>query len=133
MCVDRSRLAYVATTSLIAGLTITLIWRWRNKQRQQRPPTKWRQVGVLEDIVIFPVKSMGPVRIDDRIECTELGLKYGWLRDRSLMVVNQAGKFVTARQWPMLIKVSEYLPVKIAIYFYCVFTEMGILNGNNFQ
>lgn len=53
---------------------------------------------------MFPVKSLGCVK-ENAIECTKLGLKLGWLRDRTLMVIDLDGNFVTGRQKPRMVQV----------------------------
>ena len=41
----------------------------------------------------------------DSVECTNLGLKSGWIRDRILMVVKEDGPYITARKFPHMIHV----------------------------
>lgn len=55
----------------------------------QKPklPTEWTQVGTLQDIYAYPIKSCGPVVLT-KAECTTLGLKDGWLRDRFVHKIN---------------------------------------------
>ena len=44
-------------------------------------PDEWTEVGTLEKIWTYPVKSCGPVELA-KAECSILGLKDSWLRDR---------------------------------------------------
>lgn len=83
---------------------------------------------------MYPIKSCGPILLN-KVECTTLGLKDGWLRDRSvnnnlkklyyvtflllfflitivicnfrvLMVVDEKNNFITARAYPQLLLVK---------------------------
>ncbi|KAL0819762.1 hypothetical protein ABMA28_007804 [Loxostege sticticalis] len=54
---------------------------------------------------VYPIKSCQPVPVD-KVECTFLGLKNGWLRDRLLVVVDDANNFITARGFPVLYSVK---------------------------
>lgn len=101
---DRTRLAFVSAVAVGAGTAFFFLWRWWTRRQKQQPPSKWRKVGELSDLVTFPVKSLGPVRINV-MDCTPLGLKSGWLRDRILMVIDLEGHFVTARQLPKMVQV----------------------------
>lgn len=103
---DRTRLAYVTAAAVGASTAMFFIWRWWTRRQKSQPPTKWRKVGELSNLVAFPVKSLGPLRVS-AMECTTLGLKYGWLRDRTLMVIDLDGHFVTARQLPQMVLVSK--------------------------
>ncbi|CAL7936905.1 unnamed protein product [Xylocopa violacea] len=105
MILDRPRLPYVSTAAVSVGTVVVFVWWWWTKRQKEQPPSKWRKVGELSDLVVYPVKSLGPIRIN-KLECTILGSKSGWLRDRALMVTDQSGHFVTARQWPQMVLVS---------------------------
>ncbi|XP_033210913.1 mitochondrial amidoxime reducing component 2 [Belonocnema kinseyi] len=102
---DRSRLAYVTAAAVGAGTAGFFIWWWWTRRQKDQPPSRWRKVGDLSDLICFPVKSLGPVRMTE-MECTPLGLKAGWLRDRTLMVIDLDGQFVTGRQLPRMVQVS---------------------------
>ncbi|KAK2584614.1 hypothetical protein KPH14_006964 [Odynerus spinipes] len=105
MITDRTRLAYVTAVAVGAGTAVFFFWWWWNRRTKYRPPSKWRKVGELSDLVVYPVKSLGAIRCTS-MECTRLGLKSGWLRDRTLMVINLDGNFVTGRQYPKMVQVS---------------------------
>ncbi|CAD1476740.1 unnamed protein product, partial [Heterotrigona itama] len=100
----RTRLTYVSAAVVGAGTVVVFFWWWWTKRQKERPPSEWRKVGELSDLVVYPVKSLGPVRLNS-LECTKLGLKSGWLRDRTLVVIDLNGHFVTARQWPKMVQV----------------------------
>ncbi|XP_014229560.1 mitochondrial amidoxime reducing component 2-like [Trichogramma pretiosum] len=103
---DRARFAYVSAVAVGAGTAVFLVWLWlTRRQKEHRPPKRWRKVGELSDLICFPVKSLGPVRLSE-MTCTQLGLKDGWLRDRTLMVIDLNGRFVTGRQYPRMVQIS---------------------------
>ncbi|XP_072929989.1 mitochondrial amidoxime reducing component 2 [Epargyreus clarus] len=74
------------------------------RYQKNKLPTVWTHVGKLEDLYVYPIKSCGPVTVD-RADCTYLGLKDGWLRDRVLMVVDEKNHFINARVYPELLLV----------------------------
>lgn len=100
---DRARLC-LAPAVLVGLGTLFISLRWLWGKRKARPPTLWRKVGEIAEIFVFPVKSLGPVRLDET-ECTIVGCKSGWLRDRSLLVVDDGGRFVTARKCPKMVQI----------------------------
>lgn len=106
MIMDRTRLTYVSAAVVGAGTVVVFLWWWWwwSKRQKEKPPSRWRKVGELSDLVVYPVKSLGPVRMNT-MECTKLGLKSGWLRDRTLMVIDLNGHFVTGRQNPKMVQV----------------------------
>ncbi|KAL0134400.1 hypothetical protein PUN28_001289 [Cardiocondyla obscurior] len=99
---DKARLTYATTVAIGVGTAVFVIWWWWNRKQGPKPPSKWRKVGELSDMVMYPVKSLGPVRKTE-MECTTLGLKSGWLRDRTLLVIDLEGRFLTARQQPKMV------------------------------
>lgn len=101
---DRTRLAYVSAAVVGAGTAVFFVWWWWTRRQRHRPPSKWRKVGELSDLICFPVKSLGPIRVNS-MECTMLGLKSGWMRDRTLMVIDLDGQFITGRQMPRMVQV----------------------------
>ncbi|OWR45616.1 Mo-molybdopterin cofactor sulfurase [Danaus plexippus plexippus] len=94
--------AAVATTGVLAGAYCA--YHLYNEAQKRKLPTTWKEVGTLKDIYIYPIKSCGPVQ-KDRAECTLLGLKDGWLRDRVLMVIDGKNNFITARGYPQLLSI----------------------------
>ncbi|XP_011868219.1 PREDICTED: mitochondrial amidoxime reducing component 2 [Vollenhovia emeryi] len=102
---DRTRLTYVTTAVVGVGTAVFFIWWWWNRRQKPQPPSKWRKVGELSGLTVYPVKSLGAVRMTE-MECTTLGLKSGWLRDRTLLVIDLEGRFLTARQLPKMVNVS---------------------------
>ncbi|CAG9565355.1 unnamed protein product [Danaus chrysippus] len=104
--------AAVATTGVLAGAYC--VYHLYNEAQKRKLPTTWREVGSLKDIYIYPIKSCGPVR-KDRAECTLLGLKDGWLRDRALMVVDDKYNFITAISYPVLLLVRQTMRNSVLI------------------
>ncbi|KAJ8679324.1 hypothetical protein QAD02_015111 [Eretmocerus hayati] len=104
LLVDRTRFVVVTAAAVGTGTAIFFIWRWWSRRQKFGPPSKWRKVGELSDLICFPVKSLGPVRLNT-MECTILGLRSGWIRDRTLMVIDLDGQFVTGRQFPRMVQI----------------------------
>lgn len=79
---------------------------YKRYQYHYVPPKQWRKVGELSDIICYPIKSCGPVRVNT-VNCSKLGLSDGHLRDRVFMVIQtKNGKFITARQYPQMVKIQ---------------------------
>lgn len=77
-----------------------------NKKRiENTPPKRWRRVGEINEIYVYPIKSCAPIRMS-RVNCADLGPKRNLLRDRIFMVVNPDGKWVTARQKPKMVLIQ---------------------------
>lgn len=65
---------------------------------------RWRKVGEISDLLCFPIKSCGWIRSDE-FDCRQIGLEKGQLRDRTFMIVDKNGDFVTGRAHPKLVSV----------------------------
>ncbi|KAK0177424.1 hypothetical protein PV328_001480 [Microctonus aethiopoides] len=103
---DKIKLSLISALAIGGGTTIILSWWWWwSREKKLRVPNKWRRVGEISDIFVFPVKSLGFIRKSE-IECTPLGCKSGWLRDRTLMLIDLNKKFITARKFPQMIKIK---------------------------
>lgn len=59
-------------------------------------------MGEISKIYCFPVKSCGPIILDE-INCGLLGPNIGHMRDRVFMVVRPSGEYVTARTYPKMV------------------------------
>lgn len=66
---------------------------------------RWRKVGEISDLICYPIKSCGPIRIKN-IYCNELCLQDGNLRDRVFMAITPEGQFITARSQPRLVQIQ---------------------------
>uniref|UniRef100_A0A1Q3FM35 Putative molybdenum cofactor sulfurase n=1 Tax=Culex tarsalis TaxID=7177 RepID=A0A1Q3FM35_CULTA len=73
---------------------------WDNK-----PPQKWRQVGELAELYIYPIKSCGAIRVN-HMDCTVIGPKLGLLRDRIMMITRTDGTYICARTFPKLLLIQ---------------------------
>ncbi|KAJ0173713.1 hypothetical protein K1T71_010862 [Dendrolimus kikuchii] len=93
--------AAFATAGVIAGYCA---YRYYQETNRVKIPTEWKQVGTLQNLYVYPIKSCGPVILESA-ECTNMGLRSGWLRDRFLMVVDEKFNFITARAYPDLLTV----------------------------
>nr|XP_012232102.1 PREDICTED: mitochondrial amidoxime-reducing component 1 [Linepithema humile] len=133
---DRARLAYVTAAAVGAGTAVFFIWWWWTKKQKPRPPSTWRKVGEVSDLVAYPIKSLGPIRLNS-MEATILGLKSGWMRDRSLLVIDLEGRFLTARQIPSMVQVSPSFSNSVltlsAPGMMSVSVNLAELRGKNFQ
>ncbi|XP_078505939.1 mitochondrial amidoxime-reducing component 1-like isoform X1 [Lissotriton helveticus] len=97
---SRHRTAVLCAAALGVGLAAAWLWKSRRRSRRER-----RQVGVVSQLFIYPVKSFRGVALEEA-ECTKLGLKHGELRDRHWLVTTENGGMVTARQEPKLVLIS---------------------------
>lgn len=61
-------------------------------------------MGEISDLLCFPIKSCGWVRLSE-FECNQIGVQSGNIRDRTFMIIDKDGNFVTARAHPKLVKV----------------------------
>lgn len=58
-----------------AAVVLTLLVGWWHKmKRTNSPPRKWRRVGELSELTLFPVKSCAGISLQEG-ECTEYGLQ----------------------------------------------------------
>ncbi|XP_061721906.1 mitochondrial amidoxime-reducing component 1-like isoform X3 [Cydia pomonella] len=97
---------YTTAAAVTAGVLGSAYCAYHIYQRSKpRIPTEWTQVGTLQKIYTYPIKSCGPVVLETG-ECSTLGLKDGWLRDRVLMVIDEKDNFITARAYPEMLLVS---------------------------
>ncbi|EDW61112.2 mitochondrial amidoxime-reducing component 1 [Drosophila virilis] len=71
-------------------------------------PMKWRRVGTLQQINVFPVKSCAPLVLGDQeeYECDVLGIGRGNVRDRKFMLLNDNNEMITARGYPHMLRIQ---------------------------
>nr|CAD7601814.1 unnamed protein product [Timema genevievae] len=97
----------LAATALAAGLVARRYGRWKNN----RPPVKWRRVGELLELTLYPLKSGRGIDLEEA-DCAELGLRTTdkkplVLRDRFFLAYNaSSGEFVTARGHPKMVLIQ---------------------------
>ncbi|XP_072546504.1 mitochondrial amidoxime-reducing component 1 isoform X1 [Salminus brasiliensis] len=95
---NRKAALCVAGTS-VALLGLGLAYKHTRKQK------KFRQVGVVSQLLLHPLKSGKAVPVE-AAECLQMGLKCGELQDRHWLVITEDGHMVTGRQQPRLVLVS---------------------------
>uniref|UniRef100_A0A1A9W6F1 MOSC domain-containing protein n=1 Tax=Glossina brevipalpis TaxID=37001 RepID=A0A1A9W6F1_9MUSC len=97
------------SAAAISGFITYLFYRKYLKRNVM--PTKWRPVGILQQINIFPIKSCGPLKLnaDEIIECNVLGLRMLSVIDRALMVVTEKNEMITARKYPKMVLIHMKL------------------------
>ncbi|XP_055616613.1 mitochondrial amidoxime reducing component 2 isoform X2 [Toxorhynchites rutilus septentrionalis] len=89
----------------VATLAGYSIYKLVRKYLENRPPKRWRKVGEITDLNIFPIKSCGAIRMSS-IDCTKIGPRVGLLRDRVFMVIKTDGNFITGRAYPTMVMIK---------------------------
>ncbi|XP_061395298.1 mitochondrial amidoxime-reducing component 1 [Musca vetustissima] len=102
-----------STVYIGAGLGVTMIagglsYLYYKYIKRDVMPLKWRRIGTLDQINIFPVKSCAPLKLSDNDEvfCETLGLQYRGVRDRALMLINENNEMITARIYPKMVLIQ---------------------------
>ncbi|KAK3911270.1 Mitochondrial amidoxime-reducing component 1 [Frankliniella fusca] len=96
-------LAVAAGAAVAVGLGVTAA---RRLVRDRPPPEdRWRRVGTLAELCVFPLKSGLPVSAESLFASQE-GVCQGALRDRVFVAVNRNGRFVSGRSHPLLLQVA---------------------------
>ncbi|EDW35009.1 GL20094 [Drosophila persimilis] len=74
----------------------------RYLQYRDAMPQKWRRVGTLQRINLFPIKSCAPLDSTPgrEYDCDVLGMSIDGIRDRTLMLLDENNTMVTARGYP---------------------------------
>ncbi|XP_053684300.1 mitochondrial amidoxime-reducing component 1 [Sabethes cyaneus] len=80
-------------------------YRCLKKHLENIPPAKWRRVGEVTDLNIYPIKSCGAIRASE-IDCSVIGPRVHLMRDRIFMVVQTDGTFITGRSHPRMVLVQ---------------------------
>lgn len=82
-------------------------WIYRHSKRDVMP-SKWRRIGTLQQINVFPVKSCGPIKdlVHSDYDCDVLGISNGIVRDRKFMLINDNNEMITARGYPHMVKIQ---------------------------
>ncbi|XP_053304602.1 mitochondrial amidoxime-reducing component 1-like [Spea bombifrons] len=83
------------------GLTAIASWMWWRRRSSE----ELKQVGVVSQLLIYPIKSCRPISVQDA-DCLDMGLSKGELKDRHWLVVTEAGNMVTGRQEPRLVLID---------------------------
>ncbi|XP_063236309.1 mitochondrial amidoxime-reducing component 1-like isoform X2 [Bacillus rossius redtenbacheri] len=112
--IKRAHQLYVSMSGRLAALALAACavaacgaaW-WRRSKK--RPPAgwRWRRVGELAELYVYPLKSGGAIALREA-ECTQLGVTTSAaVRDRMFLVFNETnGEFKTARQMPHMVLIK---------------------------
>ncbi|VDD91349.1 unnamed protein product [Enterobius vermicularis] len=102
----------------------------RHKKKLFNMLTDYVLIGHVSGLNIFPVKSMKGVSVKE-MECTQVGGRLNEMEDRHFMVVNEnTGKFLTARQYPKLITVSTEVRVSLLTLLFRKLKQDGLDCGD---
>lgn len=102
---DKTRLSIYIAAGVGLITASGIIYFYRRYRDLYVPPKEWKKVGELTDLICYPVKSCGPVRVSS-IYCSKIGLESNLMRDRIFMVVRTDGDFVSAREFPTMVLVQ---------------------------
>ncbi|KAI5703247.1 hypothetical protein M8J76_001582 [Diaphorina citri] len=113
---------YSVVLSVGLGVTLASVvylknsrWKKRfNRSANSVPPTRWKHIGKVKDVYIYPLKSGHYIPIQ-RGYCDVRGLKYevqdGCLEDRSFVLFNEKEKtFISSKKFNHLLLIqTEYV------------------------
>lgn len=102
---SQHRVAWLCAAGLGTSIAASWLWTTWKGQNGARGRGKLEEVGVVSQLLIYPIKSCKGVSVSEA-ECTPLGLKNGELRDRHWLVIKEDGHMVTARQEPRMVFIS---------------------------
>ncbi|XP_055911652.1 mitochondrial amidoxime reducing component 2-like [Eupeodes corollae] len=113
----------MATIGVGVGMTVLsgLSFLYYKYTKKEVIPTKWRQVGELDELYMYPIKSCGAVELDEAV-CENLGIRKGDIKDRSLMIIEKSGQVITARTYPKMFQISP----KIVGHSKLIFSAPGM-------
>ena len=57
------------------------------QQNLLTPPENWKHIGTIEEIIFYPIKSCGGIRLN-KADCDILGIKDGKCKDREFMLID---------------------------------------------
>ncbi|CAK1552251.1 unnamed protein product [Leptosia nina] len=119
--------SYTSAAITTAGLAGGAYIAYHLYKEFQKPklPEQWTQAGTLKNMYAYPIKSCGPV-VMNKAECSILGLKSGWLRDRVLMVVDDKMNFITARAYPELLLVHPSVNGSVLTLNHCDLESLSV-------
>ncbi|XP_047489144.1 mitochondrial amidoxime-reducing component 1-like [Penaeus chinensis] len=93
---------------LAVGVGVTTAAGWWAWMALRRRALRWEEVGILDQLVIYPVKSARGIPVASAT-ARRHGLARDHIQDRSFMVVRENGSFVSGRHAGSLITVSVTL------------------------
>nr|CAD7433608.1 unnamed protein product [Timema monikensis] len=73
------------------ALTAALVARWYGRWKNNRPPVKWRRVGELLELTLYPLKSGRGIDLGEA-DCAELGLR---TTDKKPLVLRDSPGYTT--------------------------------------
>ncbi|RXG68616.1 Mitochondrial amidoxime-reducing component 1 [Armadillidium vulgare] len=76
--------------------------RIRDRCETQNNPRIWEEVGVVDQLLIYPLKSSKAIPLKSA-DATSTGLREGNLADRSFMTINEKNQFITGREAKLLV------------------------------
>ncbi|CAK1552250.1 unnamed protein product [Leptosia nina] len=94
-----------AVAGVLGGIAISY-HLYKNKYNSSNIPEQWKKIGTLKDLLVYPIKSCAPIILNN-VECSALGLQKNWTRDRFLMVTDENYHFLTARNYPEMLRVHS--------------------------
>lgn len=102
------------STKILIGASAAVItiggvgyWFYIRSKRDVMP-LKWRRIGTLKQINVFPVKSCAPIKDFDQssFKCGVLGISNGIVHDRKFMLINDNNEMITARGYPHMVQIQ---------------------------
>lgn len=88
--------------TMLSGAVTYFIYKYLKRDVM---PLKWRRVGTLDQINLFPIKSCAPLELkqEDEVFCDVLGLRWQGLKDRVLMLVTDKNEMVKMQKFLKII------------------------------
>ncbi|XP_053950414.1 uncharacterized protein LOC128858288 [Anastrepha ludens] len=103
------------TLSVAIGVGVTLgywcYWWYRQWKNCSSMPKKWRRIGTLDQINIFPLNFGAPLQFDAdaEVDCDMFGLKLNDCRDRALVIVSDENDMITEETYPRTMLINTKL------------------------
>jgi len=77
-------------------------------KRESELPVEWMEVGHVEQLYIYPVKSLAPVPVSF-FETGPWAAKSGSMVDRQFIVIDRKGKTAPAKKWPHMTLIEPFV------------------------
>jgi len=90
----------ILVAGAVGGIAGLGYWYWK------KIDAKYNIVGRVSKIYIYPVKSCRGIPLQEA-RCCKLGFQSGTIRDREFLIVKSNGHFITARQEPTMLLISQ--------------------------
>ncbi|KAJ9591663.1 hypothetical protein L9F63_001808 [Diploptera punctata] len=101
----------VIGTAAVIITTVVAAWLHQKILGRNRIPTKWRKVGEVREMIIYPLKSGTGVNLQEAV-CTDLGLQSigqdtTQLLDRTFLVFGSEDRtYMTAARFPKMVLIT---------------------------